>query len=479
MNGAEFDQPPTTPRIRYLVCTTPFSGSTRLCRHLFQAGLGVPHEYYNPNQVKFLSERWGLTPQQIEKYPQCLRERRTTPNGLWGCALHWSHYELHRSLLDPQFASIQHYIYLVRRDTIAQAVSFQYSSPARASAASASLDPVERSFYLLEQQNQVWRAFFAQRGLQPLVLTYESFLENPSLTLSRIAEYLFGAAREIQKPEGPLPEEAFSPPMETTRSLLAQRLGERSHRLDPGDRKFLFLAGLHRSGTTPLFQILRDHPDISGFRDTGASKDEGQHLQSVIPSGKIYGGPGRFGFSPEAHLTETSPLASLQDARKLFTQWSRHWDLDRSYLLEKTPPSLIRTRFLQALFPQSHFIVLLRHPIAVSLATRKWAKGSSLEQLLEHWLHCHQIFEEDKKSLQYLLVVRYEDLIQEPTAKLKEVYQFLGLEARTSSLLDPGGNDGYFEEWGNIAQADPKLVERLLDRFESRLQPFGYSLRPG
>ena len=47
------------------------------------------------------------------------------------------------------------------------------------------------------------------------------------------------------------------------------------------DKKIILVCGLHRSGTSLLFQILRDHPDISGFRNTGVNQDEGQHLQSV------------------------------------------------------------------------------------------------------------------------------------------------------------------------------------------------------
>jgi len=74
--------------------------------------------------------------------------------------------------------------------------------------------------------------------------------------------------------------------------------------------KLVFLAGLHRSGTTLLARLLTAHPQISGFSGTDAPADEGQHLQSVYPSDHEYGRPGRFGFSPEMHLTESSPLVS-------------------------------------------------------------------------------------------------------------------------------------------------------------------------
>src|SRR5262245_48742926 len=105
--------------------------------------------------------------------------------------------------------------------------------------------------------------------------------------------------------------------------------------------KFLFISGLHRSGTTLLAQCLREHPEISGFRDTGVSEDEGQFLQTVYAPGVEHGGPGKLAFDPATHLTEDSPLITEENRRKLFTDWARYWDLERPVLLEKSPPNLM------------------------------------------------------------------------------------------------------------------------------------------
>src|ERR1700691_2539156 len=75
---------------------------------------------------------------------------------------------------------------------------------------------------------------------------------------------------------------------------------------------FVFLGGLHRSGTTLLFRMLREHPEISGFENNKvkeewlAPEDEGQFLQTVYPPAVFFGGPGKFAFAPEAHMTEES-----------------------------------------------------------------------------------------------------------------------------------------------------------------------------
>ena len=97
-------------------------------------------------------------------------------------------------------------------------------------------------------------------------------------------------------------------------------------------------------------------------------------------------------------------------------------------LVEKSPPNLIRMRFLQALFPDASFVVILRHPVAVSYATQKWRQGSSLKELLRHWVVAHETYREDAPSVERLLEVRFEDLLRDPDELLGRVYGFLGLE---------------------------------------------------
>jgi hypothetical protein len=245
----------------------------------------------------------------------------------------------------------------------------------------------------------------------------------------------------------------------------------------PDRYKFVFVCGLHRSGTSPLFRILREHPEISGFRDTGVPEDEGQHLQTVFPAAKAYGGPGRFGFAGKAHLTEESFLVSSENRQKLFEEWSKYWDLTKPFLLEKSPPNLIRTRFLQAIFPGSYFIVVTRHPIAVSLATSKWAH-SSLESLIEHWLQCHRLFELDRPYLRNVRVIKYEDLIRATEIELEQVYGFLDLVPHSSPPLNPAGNEHYFSAWRQLSvDAHGRAQFRdIITKYEEKVRPYGYSL---
>jgi hypothetical protein len=250
------------------------------------------------------------------------------------------------------------------------------------------------------------------------------------------------------------------------------------------DHRYIFVGGLHRSGTSVLFRSLRDHPEVSGFQGTASPEDEGMHLQTVfLPSGR-YGGAGAFGFHPEAHLTELSPLVSEANRQKLFAEWSRYWNLNKSYLLEKSPPNIIRTRFLQAMFPNSYFIILLRHPLAVSYATQKWYRKYKINwrgfpRILEHWLVCHEIFRDDQKHLDHSLVVKYEEFVAEPERWVNNMYHFLGLgDYSMSQKVLSHVNEKYFAIWNKRLSGllSGPLNRRMIERYEERVRCFGYSL---
>ena len=241
--------------------------------------------------------------------------------------------------------------------------------------------------------------------------------------------------------------------------------------------KFIFICGLHRSGTSLLYKILKNQKTISGFKNTTAIEDEGQHLQSVFNAANKHGGPGKFGFDKDSFLNEKSEIIKKENKYKLFSEWSKYWDLSKEYLIEKSPPNLVRTLFLQAMFPNSYFITIYRHPAATSLATKKWSKTSHYS-LIKHWLVCHNQYLEDKKILKNSLDINYEDLTENPKETLKIIGHFLNTQIILSeNTIKKDVNDKYLSLWKKnkrsiLYKFNIKKAEK---EFEISINKFGYS----
>ena len=257
------------------------------------------------------------------------------------------------------------------------------------------------------------------------------------------------------------------------------------------NRKYVFVCGLHRSGTSVLGRNVGRLEDCTPFKNTpfyiGTSLhiDEGEHLQDIYPLDLELGGPGRFGFDPRAHRTENSPLLTLENMARLRASSHRYWDKSKMICVEKTPGNILMTRFLQAVFPNSYFIVIRRHPIAVSMSTqRMWSvKITSLHRLFEHWLHCYELFEQDNKHLRHVYELTYEDYIGDPAKYHQEIAAFIGTRVPESGMEDVrrANNKKYLDRWCMLlkqpgAQSYCRYIAR---KYEPRVAKYGYSLTTG
>lgn len=253
------------------------------------------------------------------------------------------------------------------------------------------------------------------------------------------------------------------------------------------EHRHVFVGGLHRSGTTPFAAVLADHRNVSGLRDTGVIENEGIYLQDVYPQLRRQGGMGRFAFRAGSHLTEHSTLAGPDSAQRLFDSWSPYWDLSRPVLVEKSPNNMVMGGFLQACFPGSQMVVVVRHPVVVALAMAKWdplvvtRKGRrrvGIEGYVRHWVRAHQILRADAARLGGITVVRYEDLVAGPDRELERVREFLGLEgAIPSDGIRGGRSDRYARQWAAMASGgwlQRRRRRRVEQQFADVIREFGY-----
>jgi hypothetical protein len=225
-------------------------------------------------------------------------------------------------------------------------------------------------------------------------------------------------------------------------------------------------------------------------------ENEGQHVQAVYPSANKHGGAGRFALHNEAHLTENSDFAMADNAQRLWDAWAPYWDLDREYLLEKSPPNVMMTRLLQKFYPNASFVVVVRHPVVVALSTKKWRRllntrwrriatfrwwnYASLSTLVGHWVRAYDTLAADSGHLQRVVLVRYEDLVTDPDRELGRIERFLGL----SSAIPAGSLTGsysarYKATWQamrNGSWRQRRTFHNVVNRYAGDIARWGYDV---
>jgi hypothetical protein len=278
--------------------------------------------------------------------------------------------------------------------------------------------------------------------------------------------------------------------------------GPQAKQLD--ERKYVFVCGMARSGTSLLGRNIARFEDCTGFKNTGVPEDEGQFLQDVYLTASSYGGSSRVGFDPRAHRTESSSLFTEENVARLKESWNPYWEPDKSICIEKTPENLLMTRFLQAAFPNSYFVVIRRHPVPVSIAGQRWKINmTSLDSLFRHWLRCYDLFEADRKHLRRVYELRYEDYVENQEKYHQEIAAFIGTRVPEPPQEDsfryvtqwrnPTGlrvpekgmektstihNQKYLDRWYRLLEESPfrSYYRHLVRKYEGEFNRYGYSL---
>lgn len=200
--SADYDQPPGTPSPQTLIiCAAPRTGSTELSRLLTAAGLGVPHEYFNPQWAPLLAARWSLgqsplEAQHIGAYIEALRSRRAR-GGLFASKLQfWQFTASLRNMHGEALLRNARVIYLFRPDIVAQLASF------RASLATGqwdfsnrkTSDPIDAGFEqamwaldTLIAEDAGFRRLFALLEIRPTFLTLDDISRRPREVIDTIA----------------------------------------------------------------------------------------------------------------------------------------------------------------------------------------------------------------------------------------------------------------------------------------------------
>jgi LPS sulfotransferase NodH len=204
-------------RRAYVLCATPRSGSTLLCSLLHSSGVaGHPESWFRiPNRPEFAAD-WGISaPDGSFDWPTYLTaaiRAGTSPNQVFGLRLMWNMLgELvtdlggapmatQAALLARTFGPVQ-YLYLSRRDLVAQAISRHKAEVSGTwhlgfeEALHPKLPTYDASriaAYLAEAKadHDAWQAWFAANLITPYQLTYESLSAAPQTTALSVLAHL-------------------------------------------------------------------------------------------------------------------------------------------------------------------------------------------------------------------------------------------------------------------------------------------------
>jgi LPS sulfotransferase NodH len=238
---------PERPRVSYLLCATPRSGSTLMCEMLARTGVaGRPQEYFealretgrprqpreyfagvdDPAVLELLPAMAPPAPEG-EPFEQRLRSvlrEGMTGNGVFGAKLMWGHQAdlLARLRTLPGLARLGpverlaavfgdvRYVFVRREDVVAQAISLWRAVQTEAWRADDedghephySFVGVDHLVRMLRGHDRSWRRWFRSHGVAPLELRYEEIAGDPAGAVRRTLEHV-GVAAELR---GALPE---------------------------------------------------------------------------------------------------------------------------------------------------------------------------------------------------------------------------------------------------------------------------------
>lgn len=221
------------PRLKYVVCALPRTGSTLLCHGLWTSGLGgKPAEYFNPSYCLGLLQRWGSLPRRwrvvqallhermsvlpfsrvaLDRYLSDMMRYRTGDNGVFGFKIHPAQYAGHIAPLPlSELLPDARFIYLRRRDHIRQSVSRLRAIQSRRyrSSSDGIADTPRYDFQRLRAfhrvtlaQERFWQAQFERESIDPLIIEYEQLAQGYAATTMAVLRHI-----GVELPEG------FEPP---------------------------------------------------------------------------------------------------------------------------------------------------------------------------------------------------------------------------------------------------------------------------
>ncbi len=253
----------------------------------------------------------------------------------------------------------------------------------------------------------------------------------------------------------------------------------KANRISKKIEKPIFVVGCCNSGTTILWRALKKHNELDG------PETEGQDLQELPLCMRHFLGKKTFRmfahptFKYSYHLKENDFEKSV--AQRLADLYAEHLEPGKR-LIEKSPANLLRTRFLQSVFPDATFVIIVRNGIAVSegIVRKRWydperphmaGLKTTIEEASLQWHHANRIILQDKIYLKRYIMVKYEDLVKDTNKVLHSILNFC--ECSISDFPIPGFEKNLnAKQIARLSLTEKNAIHKIANK---TLRYFGYN----
>jgi LPS sulfotransferase NodH len=223
----------TRPKRGLVLCITPRSGSTALSTAISNTTkavggfLGYPAEHFNLGDDVLGARARHYGCQTFEEYVERVLIESTDRGGTF--SVKGDFVQLFPALSTQAFKAIWQdvsFVYLYRRDVVAQAVSLARahvhgiwnSSGSFSSAFELSEEDIANWASMIVSTEAAWSLWFSINNIEPIRLAYEDYVENPYYAVGRMYEKVHGSLNGFP---------ALSPPKEhVTRNASSAAAGE-------------------------------------------------------------------------------------------------------------------------------------------------------------------------------------------------------------------------------------------------------------
>jgi LPS sulfotransferase NodH len=222
-------------RTRYIICSSPRTGSTLLGQMLKDSNCaGDPLEYFNPQYLLALRKRFEISG-KLSEIVRLLEKHRTSSNGVFGIQIHWSHFskifQHNPNERDLFFENFDKIIVIRRKDKIAQAISLYRASTTKLWSSldedrtrasyhkdDEDFDPeaLSQLLHYVIHQDEAWLNYLKTKNKLCKTLFYEDIVQDWNSSSREVLNFITPYTRDIpamgirqQRPEVDILKEKF------------------------------------------------------------------------------------------------------------------------------------------------------------------------------------------------------------------------------------------------------------------------------